>query len=455
MGKKRFHGSKSPKKITLKNEKELEVVNSLADLAYGLNTPTAQVSKQDTLIINNRYNLLFNNRSLLSELYVEHGIVQTLVDQPVDDGLRNGVVPHTKMLDEDEIYELNAYMESENIWRQIGQVIKWSRLFGGGGLVIITSQDPEKEFDIEKVDEDTPLKFYAADLWELNMQYYTANPTEDLQNENPYMFYGKNLHTSRVLRVKGKEAPSFIRRNLRGWGMTEVERLVRSINQYFKNQDLIFELLDEAKVDVYKIKNFNTSLLNSGGTNKIQNRVMSANIIKNYLNALVMDVDDEYDQKQYSFSGLPDMLKQIREGIASDIKMPVTKIFGISSAGFNAGEDDLENYNSMVESEVRAKVKYIIIKVMQVVSKKLFGIIPEDLNVEYRPLRILNTDQEQSAKDKMLTRVLSSFQAGLITAEEAKESINTENLLPIKINVDNEIYEENIPQGGTDNGFEE
>ena len=31
-----------------------------------------------------------------------------------------------------------------------------------------------------------------------------------------------------------------------------------------------------------------------------------------------------------------------------NLKMPITKLFGISAAGFSSGEDDIENYNSMI-----------------------------------------------------------------------------------------------------------
>jgi len=428
--KKRFYASK-PKKE--------EMVNSLTDLFTGLSSAgTAQVSKTDTLIINNRYGLLFNNRQLLNQLYVEHGIVQTLIDLPVDDAFRGGINIHTKILSEEEIDTLQTYMDSENIWKQIKQVEKWKRLFGGGGLVINTSQDPTQPFDIEKVNENTPIQFYPADLWELNMNYILSNPLQELNDERPYHFYGLNLHNSRVLKVKGKEAPSFIRRNLRGWGMTEVERLVRSINQYFKNQDVIFELLDEAKVDVYKISGFNSALMSAEGTAQAQKRVMTANGIKNFLNALVMDIEDEYEQKQMQFAGLGEMLKQIREGIASDLRMPVTKLFGISSAGFNSGEDDLENYNAMVESEERAKVKFLVISVMKILCKKLFGIIPEDLSISFEPLRILSSEQEQSVKTSELNRVLNAFTNGLIDSQTAKEAINSKDLLPIKIDTSDE-----------------
>ena len=196
---------------------------------------------------------------------------------------------------------------------------------------------------------------------------------------------------------------------------------------------MIFELLDEAKIDVYKMEGFNTSLLTSAGTAAVAKRVQNANMVKNYQNALTMDVKDEYEQKQVSFTGLGEMLTQIRQGIAADLRMPMTKLFGISASGFSSGEEDIENYNSMVESEIRAKVKYIVVDLLKICCQNLFGYIPDDLKIKFPPLKMISLVEEEMIKDRKLNRVMSAYQSGLIPAEEAKTAINKANLLPIGI----------------------
>ena len=438
----------------MSEEKETILENSLTDftanvLASGM-LQTAQVSKTDTAMVNNRYNLIFNNRALLSQLYVEHGIVQTLIDQPVDDAFRGGIDIKTEMLSQDEITELECYIEKNNILDKEKQTIKWGRLFGGSGLVINTAQKPDTELNIEKINEYSPLDFYPADLWELQLQHYENSDLSqaDLTSDIPYMLYGKRIHKSRVLTFKGKEAPSFLRRRMRGWGMSEVERLIRSINQYFKNQNVIFELLDEAKVDVYKIKGFNESLATFGGTEQTSKRVQQANMLKNFLNALTMDAEDSYEQKHMNFSGLGEMLTQIKQGVASDLRIPVTKLFGVSSAGFNSGEDDIENYNAMVESEIRSKCKHHLIQLISICSQKLFGVIPDDLEVEFKPLRILSAEQEENVKSKKFERIMSAVSLGLVTPKEARQAINKAHLLPIDVDdSDEDIYDNGLNQG--------
>lgn len=424
--------------------KKAQLENSFSDLVstiYGsaINAGTVMLSQFDTLQINTRNYLISNYRQLLSNLYVEHGIVQTLVDQPVDDAFRSGFQIETGELDSDDIKKLQVFLERDQVIASVMQAIKWGRLFGGGAVLILTDQKADEPLDISKIREDSPLEFRAVDLWEL---YFTSqnvtNNTEvgGVLGENTsdyYNYYGYRIHKSRVMRFVGKQAPSFIRPRLRGWGMSEMERVVRSINQYLKNQDVIFELLDEAKVDIFKIQGFNSALMTSVGATKVARRIQHANTLKNYNNALTMDKDDEYQQKQISFTGLAEVLTQIRQGLAADLKMPITKLFGISSAGFNSGEDDIENYNSMIEGEIRSKCKFIVVDAIAICCQRLFGFVPEDLQITFNPLRILNAKEEEEVKDKQYNRIVSAFTSGLASAQEAKESINHANLLPLDI----------------------
>lgn len=413
--------------------------NSLTEFAasvggWGLpfmNPLAPQNSRLDTMFINTRWALITNFRSILSEAYAEYGIVQTLVDQPVADAFRTGYVIKTDSLDDSQKRKLYTYIERNRINETIMEAFNWSRLYGGGGIIINTEQKPDTPLDMEKITKDSRLEFLAADVWELYTDIPMWNPWENMSQAKVYNYYGMRLDRSRVIPIMGKKAPSFIRNRLRGWGMSELERVVRSINSYLKNQDLIFELLDEAKIDVYQLNGFNTAMLTSQGTRVAEKRVQTANTLKSYLNALVLDTNDKYEQKQLSFSGLSEILNQIRQGVAADLKMPLTKLFGVSAAGFNSGEDDIENYNSMIESEVRSKAKNVVVEVLEICCQRLFGFIPDDLSIEFKSLRILSAEQEENMKNSKFNRLIEAVANGLATPEQFMIGCNNDDLLPV------------------------
>lgn len=397
---------------------------------------TVQLSNVNTIFKNLRWYLISNFRQVLSELYVEIGLVQTIVDVPTDDAFRGGVEIKSKQLDEDQIDELQTALERDDDYEAAATATKWNRLFGGAGIIVITDQDPSTPLDLEAIDEDTPLEFRAVDMWELYFDVEnTEGPGPQLEQDQTehYSYYGVDLHKSRVFRLTGLTAPSFIRPRLRGWGYSVVEKLVRSINQYLKSNDLGFEVLDEFKLDVYKIKNLTNSLLSPQGEEQIRRRIQLANWQKNYQNAVVMDKEDDFDHKQLSFSGLAEAMAGIRMQVASDMRMPLTKLFGISAAGFNSGEDDIEVYNAMVESEVRSKIKWHLLRMIEIKCQKLFGFVPDDLRISFKPLRILTAEQEENVKTQRFNRLLQAKQAGEVTRFEFREGCNKDNLLSITL----------------------
>ncbi len=464
-------GNESPTAATVivNDAKAAPMVNDLAS-AIGLGggmIPTGfpgnqgsplseQVSQPTTIFKNLRWYLVSNMRQVLSEAYVELGLVQAIVDLPVDDALRGGVEIKSQQLEETQIEELLVSIDRDNDLVIAGQAAKWNRLFGGAGIIVLTDQDPEEPLDLKTITKDTPLEFRAVDMWELfwdkqNTEGY--DPTIQEESFETYNYYGEPIHKSRVMRLKGIEAPSFIRPRLRGWGFSVVEILVRSINQYLKATDLAFEVLDEFKVDVYKIKNLTGSLFSETGERAIQRRVQLANYQKNYQNAITMDSEDDWDHKQLSFAGLGDAMLQIRMQVASDMRMPLTKLFGISAAGFNSGEDDIEVYNAMVESQVRNKLKYDLLRICEIKCQKLFGFIPDDLQLAFKPLRVMSAEQEENVKNAKFARLLQALQAGLMDQAAFKDAVNKENLLGVTLDKSQDTltgYEDNTVGGDDD-----
>lgn len=404
--------------------------------AAGANPCPPPNSRIDTVFINTRYTLISNFRNVLNNAYTEYGIIKTLCEQPVRDAFRTGFTIKGRDLDTKEIQELEYYYEKNQLTDKIIEALVWGRLFGGGGLIVNCGEDTQKPFDINRMrtkKRGGELEFIPADMWELYPEEIKNmfNPFEDDNKDNMFVYYTKKLHPSRVILTKGEAAPSMIKPRLRGWGLSVLEKSIRSINSYLKNQNLIFELLDEAKIDIYQIQGFNQAMLTNAGTARVQKRIQNANILKNYQQSLILDANDKYEQKQLSFNGLSEILTQIRQGVASDLKMPMTKLFGVSAAGFNAGEDDIENYNGMIESEIRSVAKFIVIKVLEICCKYLFDKVPENLNIDFKSLREMPLEQEEHVKNSTFNRLIQARANGLLSNGEFMLGCNNDGLLPI------------------------
>lgn len=424
------------------------LTNSLTELVTQLGYSSGfgvQLSQTATLIKNNRTYFISNDWSTLTYSYTTHGIIQTFIDMPIEDAFRGGIKLKSDELSAEELLELELYIKNNDIDEAFKEVFKWVRLYGGGALIINTVGNADKPLNINQINKDTPLTFYAADPWELNktnnLPYSENKPYLKASTEQVQFYpWGMKLDGSRLILMKGKRAPSLARGQLRGWGMSELERVIRSLNSYLKNQDLIFELIDEAVVDIFKVDGFNQSLSSAAGVKQIQTRIELANKKKNFLNAIVMDSGDGYEQKKINFAGLAEIHHQNMIGIASDLRQPMTKLFGISASGFNSGEDDIENYNATIESEIRGKADHMIIRASQLISKKLFDIVPSDLEVVYQPLRILSTEQEENVNQSKITNLMALYDRRIINAKQSVEEINKQSVFDLKLDVPTEDF---------------
>lgn len=439
--------SKGSSKISKVENTEANISNGLEGALFGGSVPgaypgfpgSASVSQVGNIFNNLRWYFISNFRQPLSEAYVEMGLIQTVVNVPVDDGFRGGVTIVSKQLSPDQIKQLSIVMDREGDIDKVGIGRKWTRLFGGGGVIINTDQDYAMPLDIASIGPNTPIDFIPVDMWELIADGNNTNGYNPLLQSEEFDYYSFNslkVHRSRVVKMVGMQAPSFLRPKLRGWGFSVVESIVRSINQYLEGTSLLYELIGEAKIDVYGIKNLTNTLLSPNGTQNVAKRIMIANQQKDYQHALVMDSEDKYTQKQLTFSGMAEVMNQVRYQVASELRMPISKLFGIGSSGFSSGEDDIEVYNAMIESTIRQPAKKDILEIVEIRCQQLFQFIPDDLSIEFQPLRVMSSEQEEKVKLDKFSRLLQSLQAGAISLEEFRTACNKDNLL--EISLDNE-----------------
>lgn len=391
------------------------------------------LSSGQTLYQSLNYNPIITlNRVAVTQAYMTHGILQTAIDVPVLDAFRGGLDITSQELDDEDINELNNYLRESKTLHEVKDVFRWSRLYGGAGLIINVSQDPLGPLNWNYVDyPDLPLSFIAADRWELILNVIQINEVEF-----PYNYYGQPLRKDRVMRVIGKEAPSFLRPRLQGWGMSEFERMIRDINQFVKGQNAMFQLMDEFKIDVFKMMGFNSTVLSDLARGKVSKRLMYLNYVKNYHRALILDTDDDFVQKQLSLSGWGEVFKQIMIGMSAAVRMPMSKLFGFTAtSGLSANTDDLENYNAMVESEIREPALDILYPVVRACCRHLFGFEPQDLKIGFQSLRVIGPVEEEEIRTSKQNRLMQLYQADLLTAEEFFEAMRQEEIFMMETEV--------------------
>lgn len=397
-----------------------QIDNSLTDLVSLLGVAQAtggsQLSGYGTIGFANNYNLITRNWIMLTYLFSGNGLFQTAVQLPIQDALAKRIKLELPAGSPEDVDKIMDWLEEHNVWQHLENFWTWVRVYGGGALIVNTDQDPALPLNYRRL-KGAPVEFYDMDRWQISARSFDAlDPLlcYDISNVDDLYVNGIKMHASRAIIGKGKQAPVYIRRQLFGWGMSEAERMLRDLNNYLKTQDVLYEILDEAKIDVYHIAGFANKLATAGGVDIIKNRVQAANQIKSYVNALVLDKEEEFEQKNMAFGGLSEVMAENRIGIASALRMPMTKLFGISASGFSTGENDTDNYNQMVESEIHSPIRPAIRDVIKIACANIWGVVPE-FRFTFPSLKVLPALEQQTINESKINSMCALFDRGLIS----------------------------------------
>lgn len=413
----------------------LNVVEKIANLKAQSNLFKAPVQDIDRADYNLRELLYTLRWKQLTYRYSTDGIFKTMIRQPVLDALRNGIRIKSSYFNQYDIDTFNYHINEKNLLNTLKELFVYNRLYGGAGLIIeIEDADITEPLSLQDIYKGDKITYYAVSRWELNntikqQGYLLASDIDNI------FFNGQKIHKDRIVLLKGDDAPFFVRNILGGWGLSVAEPLIAPSNIYEKSINLVYQLLDQAKIDIYNIEGLKDTLA-QGNDNQIIDHLQLTNILKNFQNALVLDKNDQYNQRQLNMMGIIDIIKELKLDICSAVKIPAVILWGMSPAGFSNGEFDLKQYYANIESELRTQLKYIILKILKIECKSIFGDIPKDLDFEYYPLLIQTEEQMQKNKEKEFLRLKELYQLNLITKKEFFNVLNTTGLFTERVKSD-------------------
>ena len=374
----------------------------------------------------------------LTNAYNKNAFLQTAVNQKVEDAFRNdGLIIDTKTLDTEELELLRKTMEEEGDFEALSDLARWGRLYGGSCLIANTEQDPTLPLD-EKQLKGKKLRFMAANRWQCcpigdspqTAEKFVFSDTinEGLVDKNKTNNY-QELDPSRVCIYTGENAPYLTKNILQGWNTSIFEGILEPIENLLGGFNVTLELLSEAKIDVFKIADLGTTLLSQDGERKVRKRLEIATANKNYKASLAMDANDDYQQKQISFGGIPQLLQQLMYIFCGYLRYPVSKLFGIGSSGFSSGEDDLENYNGTVDSEVRIPLRRAIVWVVNLRCMQLFGRKLPDFRPKWRPLRVMSEKDQAEINSRKLDDYLKLKEAQIMTGQMVAQKLTEDGYI--------------------------
>jgi hypothetical protein len=134
---------------------------------------------------------------------------------------------------------------------------------------------------------------------------------------------------------------------------------------------------------------------------------------------MVIDKDEDYDQKSFTFTGLPEISYQALQAVSGAGDIPVTRFLGQSPAGLTStGESDLKNYYDAVNSMQTLVMTPAMHNLDECLVISALGSRPEDVTYEWASLWQMS-DAEKSKISKETAEMIQALVGSQLFDEAA------------------------------------
>ncbi|MCD1645264.1 DUF1073 domain-containing protein [Aurantimonas coralicida] len=195
------------------------------------------------------------------------------------------------------------------------------------------------------------------------------------------------VHPSRLVRFIGAPLPNTETVVSTSWGDSILEAVSRALKDAEATAANVSEMTHEAKLDIIKIPNLTAMAADPDYEARLTKRVATSMMIKGLYNALIIDGEEDYQQKEITFATLPDVIDRFMQIAAGAADIPVTRLLGQSPAGMNStGESDLRNYYDRISAGQELELRPAMSVLDECLIWSALGKRPKEIHYRWSPL---------------------------------------------------------------------
>lgn len=378
--------------------------------------------------------------SVLTVLYEDNWIVQKFINQKTTDMLRLDREIKNSTPDIDK--HIESFCKRFNVFKTLEDYSRFGRLYGDSIILAVTENVDGSEVNLQgmlDLDKERLVKFIVFD----KQSYTPSSKVSDDINSPVFgepVYYtinigeGFEVNSSRVCRLVcgGKSMRQKIKGGRQSFGVSEVASLWQSLIAYDTAKTGISDMIEEAKVDVVKIKNYNQSIV-EGREQDFVELGLSMKTVKSLANVLMIDQDAEWEAKELSSMWINESLKESRIDVAAAMEMPLTRAFGQSAAGFASGEEDnkiyYEHINSKQESQLRPAWDFIDMFLIDDMHEKGIGVDVKFFDFDFPSIRDRNEKEQAEILQIIVNSLVALYGVDAVDPVQIAKEVKLQGLI--------------------------
>jgi phage-related protein (TIGR01555 family) len=372
-----------------------EVVQLSLPLGDGLRNFVTGLGTRKDHTFGNRYFYVPMSMEQLDAAYAGDWLARKIIDIPPQDSTREWRTWQTDRAE--QIYRIEKQFRVRSKVRKAQTL---ARLYGGAVIMIGDgASNSMLPLDMER--------FARGGLKYLHVfsRYEVVAEEEDLNPQSPTygkpLFYrlrtrnqSERIHRSRFVFFMGSDAPRSIETVNEGWGQSVLDSVLQAVMNMTSTAQNTASLVEEAKVDVIKIPNLMTYVSQPKTTALLIERFTLANTLKSNHNALLLGGDEDFQRKQVTFAGLPEVMREQMQLASAAADIPMTRLMSQSPAGMNAtGESDIRNYYDKIRAFQTTDLEEDLSLLDDVLVRHVFGNRRDEDTYEWNELWQMSEDE--------------------------------------------------------------
>jgi len=394
------------------------------------------------------YNLvrLSFNYMLLITMFRNHWISRRIVEVPAKDMVR--AWPRlTSDIDPDDISRIDRSIRRTRVKSRILDAIRWARLFGGAGcLIVIDGHENrlDEPIDLDTVEPGAFRGLIPFDMWSgiTPQDGVSTNIKKPLNFGLPEKYAvgspdgGGNfeVHSSRILRFIGPSVPTPELQAQSYWGISALEPSYEEIR---KRDNLSWNILSVSfRANLLGITFPELAQALSGASMNInalvafEQRMQAMNQMLSNQSMLMLPKDGDLKTVTQNMTGWADVYQQFQLDIAGAAQIPVTRLFGRTLTGLGQSNDaDERIYEEFIAMEQDEQLRPALDLLYPVICMSEIGDHPSDLDLTFPSIRVLDDKEKVDMAKTVGDNVVSLFNSGIYDRPMALKEIKQSSSL--------------------------
>lgn len=391
----------------------------------------------------------------LNVLFRNNWIAKAIIEKPANEMLKNGFEIQSQIAP-DSISKIMQVWSRTKTNEKFLRCLKWARLYGGCILVpMLENQgDLSEPLDYDTIMPGSYKGCFLVDRWS------GVNPSIELVTdigdpdfgEPEYYIISSNtsdkeykIHHSRVIKMIGRELPYWEEIAETYWGASELEHVYTELKKRDDTSANISFLIFLANIRIFKMDGLSQMLTigDQDAANRVYESMRTMNHLMCNTGTLAMDKDDDFQEQQYTFTGINDVYESFMLDISGAAEIPIDKLFGRSPSGFNSGAETLQNYYDTIQEKQETYVRGPLEKLIRIITVSAIGELPDDLEISFNPVRRPADMEKADLAQKQAQPIFDAYAGGLISKGTALRELKQQSpMTGMWTNITDEMIEQ-------------